>query len=69
MPLYPVSKNGKFLGYADESQIANNAALKVFDEAKVKAVEAETKVAAAETVRKPVMRGAHADAVRKSPAK
>lgn len=39
MPKMPVSKNGKFFGYADARQIARNASLEVFDASKAEAIE------------------------------
>lgn len=46
---FPVTKNGKFIGYADARQIAaSKGKLKLFDESKAKAAEAEAKVEAAE---------------------
>ena len=56
----PVTKNGKFFGYADEDQIANNPALKIFDKKDTAPVEEE---AAPE---EPASGGANPDDVRKS---
>lgn len=37
---FPVTKNGKFFGYADARQIArSNGVLEIFDEAKAEAIE------------------------------
>lgn len=51
---FPVSKNGKFIGYADERQLRANPKLKRFDKAKAAAQVAarEEKEAAAELVAK-----------------
>lgn len=51
---FPVSKNGKFLGYADERQLRANPKLKRFDKAKAAAELAarEQKEAAAELASK-----------------
>ena len=44
---YPVTKNGKFIGYADAGQIARNKSLELFDEDKAAKVKAEAEVTAA----------------------
>ena len=43
--LFPVSKNGKFFGYADAGQIARNESLEIFDESKAKVIEDKKVVA------------------------
>lgn len=54
METFPVSKNGKFIGYADARQIAkSNGVLEIFDQAKADAklaalAIAEAKAAASE---------------------
>lgn len=37
---YPVSKNGKFFGYATAAQIAASPSLELYDESKLKAEQA-----------------------------
>ena len=78
MTMIPVSKNGKFFGYADEKQIATHPSLEVFDEAKAQAIEAKAKVevakveaadAQAKTDAAANQGGADAAAVKKGPAK
>ena len=44
---FPVMKNGKFFGYADAGQIADNPALSLYDERKAEAIKAEAAVEAA----------------------
>jgi len=44
---FPVTKNGKFIGYADADQIAANPSLAIYDERKAEAAEAERQVEAA----------------------
>lgn len=78
MSLIPVTKNGKFFGYADEKQIAANPALEVFDAAKAESIEAAARVEAAKkeaateaakTAAIEASGGADAAAVKKGPAK
>lgn len=76
---YPVSKNGKFLGYADADQItASGGKLELFDENKATKISTEAKIAAskAENAAKvdaiekvAAAGGADATAVKKGPAK
>lgn len=76
---YPVSKNGKFFGYADADQIAaSGGKLELFDENKAAKISTEAKIAAskAEQAKKAEEAkvaedkgGAYSSAVKKGPAK
>ena len=50
MTTYPVSKNGKFFGYATAAQIAAHKSLELYDENKLKAEQAEQALADAKAV-------------------
>lgn len=71
---FPVTKNGKFFGYADARQIAANPSLELYDERKAAVIEAEQKVAAAKadqekkaaSVENAKSAGADASAVKKA---
>lgn len=79
MTTFPVTKNGKFFGYADAQQIArSNGVLEVFDPAKAEAIEAgkEVEKASANEAKKAKgvedavkAGGADASAIKKGPAK
>lgn len=43
---FPVTKNGKFIGYADARQIARNPSLAIYDETKAEALEQQAVVEA-----------------------
>lgn len=75
---YPVMKNGKFIGYADAEQIANNKSLELYDETKAANLKAQAAVEAAsaaeakkveQKVEATKAGGADASAVKKGPAK
>lgn len=75
--IFPVAKNGKFIGYADAKQIAQNDSLELFDETKARTASAEVVIedAAKEAKTKKQSeddaagKGSDPAAVRKGPAK
>lgn len=79
MQTFAVSKNGKFIGYADAGQIANSGGvLKLYDESKAKLEMAEAAIGAAkasvveksaEIVVSEKSGGADPAAVKKGPAR
>jgi hypothetical protein len=75
---FPVSKKGKFFGYADADQIAaSNGVLEIFDEAKAKKQKADASVAEAKdaadkkaaAVETAKTNGADPAAIKKAPSK
>jgi hypothetical protein len=76
LEVFPVTKNGKFFGYADATQIAANPSLELYDERKAETVRAEAAVAdakaeqekQAETMKAIEAAGSDPAAVKKGPS-